>query len=140
MGGAWGHDPAGVLLVLVERVWLRRLDFPLKLSYVLTGVLEVRLLPLQVLGECLSRGDERVAAEVRSEPPLNVVLLVAVGAVARTLRFFAGLAPTPTVPVEVGPQGRSRQEHLDGRVVVAPQRLVRVVDLLVKILINLPSV
>ena len=60
-------------------------------------------------------------------------------AVTRVLRLFIGLAFAPAVPVQVGPQGGSRQENLDGRVIVASEGLVRVVDLKRYSNANLPS-
>jgi len=63
LGSPGWRNPAA-LLVLVQRVRQRRLDFSLKLSDVLTRVLKVVLLPLKVLDEGLSRRDQRVATKV----------------------------------------------------------------------------
>lgn len=89
LGSSDRLNPFGGVGGLKERIWCLLLNFPAKLSYVLTWVLEASPLPLEVLYEGLPGGDQRVATEMRRQAPLNVILFVIVMSQARALGLFA---------------------------------------------------
>lgn len=103
----------------------------MELGDVLARVLKVSPLLLEMFNESESGCNQSISAEVARQTALNVVLLMRVVPEARAVGLFlSGHALAPTVPVQVGSQCRRRQEHLNGGVIVAPQSLVRIVNLL----------
>ena len=65
------------------------------------------------------------------ELALDVILFVTMRAEAGALGVRGGgmVPATPRIPVQVGRQGGGRQENLDAWVVVAPERLIGIINL-----------